>query len=83
MAGMMTMADVEALEDRLMALAGKRVFMEYTKANGKQTERIVKIIRVRDRKVMVWDETKNGLRSLSLNGVGNLMPLTREKVKVA
>lgn len=83
MAGMMTMADVEALEDRLMALAGKRVFMEYTKANGKQTERIVKIIRVRDRKVMVWDETKNGLRSLSLNGVGNLMPLTSEKVKVA
>lgn len=83
MATMMTMADVEELEDRLMALAGKRVFMEYTKANGQRTERVVKIIRVKDRKVTVWCEKQNGLRSFNLNGVGNLMPLTSEKVKVA
>ncbi len=38
----MSIADVEELENRLMALAGRRVFMEYTKANGQRTERTVK-----------------------------------------
>ena len=80
---MMTMADIETLEDRLVALAGKRVFMEYQKANGTRTERIVKIIRVKDRKVTVWCETRNGLRSFNLSGIGNLLPLASATNKVA
>lgn len=71
----MSIADVEELENRLMALAGRRVFMEYTKANGQRTERTVKIVRVKDRKVTVWCEKRNGLRSFNLSGIGSLMPL--------
>lgn len=70
------------MKDRLLAYKGKRVFMEYRKASGDLTERIVKIVKVTDADFTVWCEKRNGLRRFKFQGVINFHPLLSATEKV-
>lgn len=54
---------------------GKRAFISYRRADGHLTKRMVKVINVKNEKMTVWCEKRNGLRQFKLRGIEEIVPL--------
>lgn len=66
----------ELIQDaRCRERIGKRAFISYRRADGHLTKRMVKVINVKDDKMTVWCQKRDGMRQFKLRGIEEIVPL--------